>query len=110
MNEYTLTRTKLSKFFTSDALNFIFIFFIFTTIIFCMPAYADALDAAKSLLSKGAQIGGGLWAVWGLVQLGISIKDHSGPGISSAIWQIIGGGIIMAAGTYISSMDLTFTV
>jgi hypothetical protein len=34
-----------------------------------------------------------LWAVWGIVQLGMAIKDHNGPGMGGAIWQIIGGEI-----------------
>lgn len=53
----------------------------------------EALTTAKSLLSKAATAGGGLWAVWGLVQLGMSIKDNNGPGIGGAVWQIVGGAI-----------------
>lgn len=68
---------------------------------------AGALESAKGLLSKGAIAGGGLWAVWGLVQLGMAVKDHNGPGISGAIWQVIGGGIIIAAGGLITAIDLT---
>ena len=70
---------------------------------------ADAINTAKSLLSKGATAGGGLWAVWGLVQLGIGIKDHNGPGIQGAIWQIIGGAIIIAAGAAVAALDLSIT-
>ena len=51
----------------------------------------DALTNAKSLLASAATAGGGLWAIWGLVQLGMAIKDHNGPGIGGAIWQLIGG-------------------
>ena len=68
---------------------------------------AGELETAKSLLSKAATAGGGLWAVWGLVSLGLSIKDHNGPGIQGAIWQLIGGAIIIAAGTAIAAVDLT---
>ena len=63
--------------------------------VFCMNVFAadggDAISTAKNLLSKAATAGGGLWAVWGLVTLGMSIKDSNGPGIGNAIWQILGG-------------------
>ena len=102
-----------NRFLTSKAANFIFMVLLFSTVLFALPTFAaggDALTTAKNLLAKAAQAGGGLWAIWGLVQLGMSIKDHNGPGIQGAIWQIIGGGIVIAAGTAISVMDLTFTV
>lgn len=105
-----LQNKNKKNFITSKWCNAIVVALIFT-IAMCMPVFAagDALTIAKNLLAKAAQAGGGLWAVWGLVQLGISIKDHNGPGMQGAIWQIIGGGIIIAAGTAISSLDLTFT-
>lgn len=71
---------------------------------------SNAINTAKGLLSKAATAGGGLWAVWGLVQLGMSIKDHNGPGIGGAIWQIIGGAIIIAAGVAVNALDLSMTV
>ena len=79
--------------------------------VFCMNVFAasggDAISTAKNLLSKAATAGGGLWAVWGLVTLGMSIKDSNGPGIGNAIWQILGGAIIIAAGVAIGALDLT---
>lgn len=96
------------RFLTSNLCNFFVITIIMIFYVCMATCYADALDIAKRLLSKGATGGGGLWAVWGLVQLGISIKDNNGPGIQGAIWQIIGGGIIIAAGKAISSLDLSF--
>lgn len=102
---------KTNKFLTSKTLNFIVMTMIFSLFIFVMPCFcaggADALTSARDLLSKGATAGGGLWAVWGLVQLGMSVKDHNGPGIQGAIWQIIGGGIIIAAATIIGTIDLS---
>ncbi len=74
------------------------------------PDAASAITTAKSLLSKAATAGGGLWAVWGLVTLGMSIKDSNGPGIGNAIWQILGGAIIIAAGVAIGALDLSMTV
>ena len=71
---------------------------------------SEAITTAKSLLSKAATAGGGLWAVWGLVTLGMSIKDSNGPGIGNAIWQILGGAIIIAAGVAIGALDLTMSV
>ena len=104
------------RFLTSKAANFIFMVLLFSTVLFALPTFAapaaggsEALNTAKTLLAKAAQAGGGLWAIWGLVQLGMSIKDHNGPGIQGAIWQIIGGGIVIAAGVAISSMSLDFS-
>lgn len=104
-----ISQKKKKSVLTSKCANLIVLTMILTAVMLAVPVYADALDTAKSLLSKGATAGGGLWAVWGLVQLGISIKDHNGPGIQGAIWQIIGGGIIIAAGAAVASLDLTFT-
>lgn len=105
-----LQNKNRKRFITSKWCNAVVVALIFTMVL-CMPVFAagDALATAKSLLASAATAGGGLWAVWGLVQLGISIKDHNGSGIQGAIWQIIGGGIIIAAGTAIGSLDLTFT-
>lgn len=107
------------SFITSKTANFVFMVMLFSVVMFCLPVFADnqaaaagntsALDSAKNLLSKAATAGGGLWAVWGLVQLGISIKDHNGPGIQGAIWQLIGGAIIIAAASVIAGLDLSMT-
>lgn len=71
---------------------------------------AEALNKAKELLSTAAKAGGGLWAVWGLVQMGMAIKDHNGPGIGGAVWQIVGGALILAAGTIIAGLDLDMSL
>ncbi len=101
------------SFLTGKFLNFMVMAAIFTTFFMSFGVFAatgaEALETAKSLLSKAAVAGGGLWAVWGLVQLGMSIKDHNGPGIQGAIWQLIGGAIIIAAGSAISALDLTMS-
>lgn len=96
---------------------------LFTTIFICtlcavtvFAAGSDttdgtaALDKAKQLLATAAQAGGGLWAVWGLVQMGMAIKDHNGPGIGGAVWQIVGGALILAAGSIISGLKLDMTL
>ena len=49
-------------------------------------------------------IGGGLLCLWGLVALGTAIKDHNGPGIQQAIWQVVGGARIIAAGVLFGSI------
>lgn len=45
-----------------------------------------------------AVVGGGLLCLWNLIALGTAIKDHNGPAIQSAIWGIVGGALIIAAG------------
>ena len=56
----------------------------------------DLLNDVLDLIQKFVIIGGGVLLVFGLVNLGTSLSDHNGPGISSAIWKIIGGGVIIA--------------
>ncbi len=105
-----LTMRKVRGILTSKMANMVvmtMLFTIFGCMSVCFAAGGDAITTAQSLLSKAATAGGGLWAVWGLVQLGMSLKDHNGPGIGAAIWQILGGAVIIAAGTAVSALDLT---
>ena len=51
-----------------------------------------------------AIIGGGLWLVWGVVVLAGGLKDKNGPALQSGIWQIVGGGLIIAAAALFSSV------
>ena len=81
-----------SKFMNCMALTVILTVCFFSSACFAAGG-GDAINTAKELLSKAATAGGGLWAVWGLVQLGMSIKDNNGPGIGGAVWQIVGGAI-----------------
>ncbi|MNJ59893.1 hypothetical protein [Paenibacillus fonticola] len=57
----------------------------------------DLLDDVLKLVTKFAIIGGGLWLVWGVVVLAGGLKDKNGPALQSGIWQIVGGGMIIAA-------------
>lgn len=50
--------------------------------------------------------GGLLFAVFGLIQLGTAMKDHQGPAIGSALWQLAGAAAILAAG--VLCMSVTF--
>lgn len=60
-------------------------------------AVPDIMTTILNLITKFAIIGGGLWAVWGVVILAGGLKDKNGPALQSGIWQIIGGGLIIAA-------------
>ena len=53
---------------------------------------ANVVNEALHLLVRFATIGGGLWAIWGVVVLAGGLKDHNGPGIQSGVWQLVGGG------------------
>ena len=57
----------------------------------------DLLNQVLDLITKFAIIGGGLWLVWGAVVLAGGLKDKNGPALQSGIWQIVGGGLIIAA-------------
>lgn len=64
----------------------------------------DLLNQILDLITKFATIGGGLWTVWGLVVLAGGLKDKNGPALQSGIWQIVGGGLIIAGALLFSSV------
>lgn len=57
----------------------------------------DLLNDVITLVTKFAVIGGGLWLVWGVVVLAGGLKDKNGPALQTGIWQVVGGGLIIAA-------------
>ena len=64
----------------------------------------DLLTEVLNLITRFAIIGGGLWLVWGAVVLAGGLKDKNGPALQSGIWQIVGGGLIIAAAALFSSV------
>ena len=64
----------------------------------------DLLNQVLTLITKFAVIGGGLWLVWGAVVLAGGLKDKNGPALQSGIWQIVGGGLIIAAAALFSTV------
>jgi hypothetical protein len=61
------------------------------------------LTNVVTLMSQAVKIGGGIIIAWGLVNLGTNLKDHNGPAIASAIWQIVGGALVIAAGIVLTA-------
>ena len=57
-----------------------------------------------ALVTKFAIIGGGLWLVWGVIVLAGGLKDKNGPALQAGIWQIVGGGMIIAAAALFSNI------
>ena len=57
----------------------------------------DLLNQVIALVQKFAVIGGGLWLLWGVIVLAGGLKDKNGPALQAGIWQIVGGGLIIAA-------------
>ena len=66
----------------------------------------DMLNTILSLFTKFAIIGGGLWLVWGAIITGSALKDHNGPQIQTGVWQIVGGGLIVAAAALFQQIAL----
>lgn len=67
---------------------------------------SGVVTSALQLFSQFAIIGGGLWAVWGVITLAGGLKDQNGPATQSGVWQVIGGGLIIAAAALFSTLAL----
>lgn len=57
----------------------------------------NLLTQVLDLFSTFAILGGGVWLVWGVIVLAGGLKDHNGPQIQTGVWQVVGGGLILAA-------------
>lgn len=72
---------------------------------------ASALDSVIQLLVKGGGFLGGAIAIWGMIQLGMAIKDGATGGggqLAGAIGMIVGGGIVCAAALLFDSLDTSW--
>lgn len=69
------------------------------------------LNEVMSMLSQGIAFLGGALIVFGLINLGMTIKDGmqgGGGQLAGAIAMIVGGGIIVGAAVYFGSLDTSF--
>lgn len=69
------------------------------------------LDNAITLLRGGMSFLGGTLVVFGLVNLGMTIKDGmqgGGGQLSGAIAMIVGGAVVIAAAVYFGSLDVSW--
>ncbi|MEF3322423.1 MULTISPECIES: hypothetical protein [Gulosibacter] len=64
------------------------------------------LNTLLGLFVTFATIGGGLWAVWGVITLAGGLKDQNGPQTQSGVWQTVGGGLIIAAAQLFSQVTV----
>jgi len=62
------------------------------------------LKQVLTLVQQFATIGGSLWLVWGVIVLAGGLKDKNGPALQSGIWQMVGGGMIVAAAAIFSTL------
>lgn len=71
---------------------------IFATYLFKNSAqYPKLLNDVLWLASQFSRVGGAMWAAWGFIILAGAVKDQTGPALQSAIWQIVGGIMIIMA-------------
>lgn len=69
------------------------------------------LANAINLLTQGMTFMGGALIVFGLINLGMTIKDGmqgGGGQLSGAIAMMIGGAIIIGASVYFASLDISW--
>lgn len=71
-----------------------------------LAAGSNVVTSALDLFSQFAIIGGGLWAVWGVVTLAGGLKDQNGPATQSGVWQVVGGGLIIATAALFKTIAL----
>lgn len=64
----------------------------------------DFFAQAMTLIQKAVTTGGAIWLVVGVVIFGIALKDKNGPDMRSGLWQIVGGGLITAAGVWFGTI------
>lgn len=65
----------------------------------------EFLNSILKFMSTGIVAGGTLYGVIGGVQLGLAIKDHQGPAIQSAIFQIVGAAMVIACGAIVANIN-----
>ena len=69
------------------------------------------LDNAVKMLTQGVTFLGGVLVVFGLVNLGMTIKDGmqgGGGQLSGAIAMIVGGAIVVGAAIYFGQLDTSW--
>ena len=69
------------------------------------------LADVMSKVSQGVTFLGGALVVFGLINLGMTIKDGmqgGGGQLAGAIAMIVGGGIVVGAAIYFGSLDTSF--
>lgn len=71
------------------------------------------LSQIMTKISGGVTFLGGVLIVFGLVNLGMTIKDGmqgGGGQLAGAIAMIVGGGIVIAASVFLGNLDTSFAV
>lgn len=69
------------------------------------------LDNAVNMLKQGVTFLGGVLVVFGLINLGMTIKDGmqgGGGQLSGAIAMIVGGAIVVGAAIYFSQLNTSW--
>lgn len=67
----------------------------------------DYLQKGLELMSKVLLLGGGVWTVWGIVVIAMSLNDHNGQQMKDGIFKALGGAMVVAAAAWYSSMNVT---
>lgn len=69
------------------------------------------LDNAVNMLTQGVTFLGGVLVVFGLINLGMTIKDGmqgGGGQLSGAIAMIVGGAVVVGAAIYFGQLDTSW--
>ena len=61
-------------------------------------------SSVMGLVSRAVLAGGSIWLAVGVVILALGLKNKEAPQIQSGIWQVVGGALITAAGTYFTTI------
>lgn len=64
--------------------------------------FSDSVKVIMNFVS----VGGGLWAVWGVVAFGLALDDHNGNDMKRGMFKIIGGVMVIVASQLFSRLAL----
>ena len=66
------------------------------------------LEKGFEIISKGLIAFGGVWTVWGIVDMAGGLNDHNGQDIKQGVLRAVGGALIIAAAAWLTTINVNF--
>lgn len=68
----------------------------------------EIISSVLSIVQKFFYAGGGIVAIYNLALFGINLKESNGPEMRNSLLGAIGGGVLIACGYLMNSLDINF--